>query len=72
MTVEQVDIDRYGRTVGKVYLDKLYVIAEMLKSGSAWFNRKYGKDLDLYDLENEARAGQRSLWADSNPTPPWK
>jgi endonuclease YncB( thermonuclease family) len=72
VTVEQVDIDRYGRTVGKVYLGKRYVNADMVKSGYAWFYRKYGKDLTLYDLENEARAGLRGLWADANPIPPWE
>jgi endonuclease YncB( thermonuclease family) len=72
VTVEQVDIDRYGRTVGKVYLDKLYVNAEMVRTGNAWFYRKYGKDLKLYDLENAARANRRGLWADPNPMPPWE
>jgi endonuclease YncB( thermonuclease family) len=72
VTVEQVDIDRYGRTVGNVYLDKLYVNAEMVRNGYAWFYRKYGRDMSLYDLENQARAGRRGLWADANPTPPWE
>ena len=72
MTVEQVDIDRYGRTVGKVYLDKLYINAKMVKSGYAWFYRKYGKDMILYDVENEARTNRRGLWADASPIPPWE
>lgn len=72
VSVEQVDIDRYGRIVGKVYIDKLYVNAEMVKIGYAWFYRKYGKDLSLYDLENEARTCRCGLWADSNPLPPWE
>lgn len=72
VTVEQVDTDRYGRTVGKVYLDTLYINAEMIKTGYAWFYRKYGKDLSLYDFENEARANHRGLWVDANPVPPWE
>ena len=72
MAAEQVDIDHYGRIVGKVYLDKLYINAEMVRSGYAWFYRKYGKDLTLCDLENEARVNRFGLWTYANPTPPWE
>ncbi|WP_455208703.1 thermonuclease family protein [Kaarinaea lacus] len=69
---EQADIDSYARTDGKVYLDKLYINAVMVRTGNAWLFRKYGKDQKLYDLEYEARAARRGLWIDANPVPPWQ
>jgi micrococcal nuclease len=72
VTVHKVTTDRYKRIVGKIYLGDVYVNAWMVENGHAWFFRKYGKDLSLYDLENEARTAQRGLWADANPVPPWE
>ena len=72
VTVEQVDIDRYKRIVGKVFLGDLYVNAAMVKNGFAWVYRKYAKDQRLYSLENEAKVNRRGLWADATPTPPWE
>jgi endonuclease YncB( thermonuclease family) len=58
--------------VGKVYLDKLYINAEMVRTVYVWFYCKYGKYLRLYDLENEARIAQRGLWAYAQKVPPWE
>lgn len=74
VTVKQVDTDRYGRIVGKVYLDGLYVNAEMVKNGHAWVYRKYAKDQDLYRLEEHARRQKIGLWAlqEDQRIPPWE
>lgn len=72
VTVEQIDTDRYGRIVGKVHLENVYINADMVRTGNAWVYRKYAKDQDLYGLENEARLNRRGLWTDANPTPPWE
>jgi endonuclease YncB( thermonuclease family) len=71
--VEQ-DRDRYGRIVGRVYLDGTDVNAEMVRSGSAWVYRKYAKDKGLYRLEMEAKGAKRGLWAlpEAQRVPPWE
>ena len=70
--VGEVDFDRYGRIVGRVYMDGLDVNAELVKQGYAWVYRKYAKDPELYRLEEEARHAKRGVWATQGPMPPWE
>lgn len=67
------DIDRYGRTVGRVYVGNLDVNAELVKSGSAWVYRQYAKDKSLFVLETQARVVKRGLWnlPEAQQVPPW-
>jgi micrococcal nuclease len=64
--------DRYGRLVGEVLLpDGRSLGQELVRAGLAWWYRQYAhKDTALAQLEAEARAAKRGLWADANPTPP--
>jgi endonuclease YncB( thermonuclease family) len=59
--VVEVDVDRYGRIVGRVYVNGLTVNAELVKQGYAWVYRKYAKSRELYRLEDEARNAKRGL-----------
>jgi endonuclease YncB( thermonuclease family) len=70
--VKGVDVDRYGRTVGSVWVVDVNVNAEMVRQGYAWVYRKYSDDPALLALEAEARAAKKGLWADSDPVPPWE
>jgi len=72
--LEVQDTDRYGRKVARVYQDRTDVNAEQVKSGSAWVYRQYLKDKSLLDLEAEAKAAKRGLWAlpESERMPPWE
>lgn len=70
--IREHGIDRYGRTLGRVYQFGLDVNAEMVRSGMAWIYFKYAKDKGLYQLEAEAREQRRGLWADKEPVPPWE
>ncbi len=72
--VKVQDTDRYGRTVGRVYVDGVDVNAELVKRGAAWVYRKYAKDHSLFDLEYEARTNKRGLWKlpESERVPPWE
>ena len=70
--VEVETKDRYGRTVGVVFVDGLNVNAELVKQGMAWVYRKYTDDERLYTLESEAKQAKRGLWLDENPIPPWE
>jgi len=66
--------DRYGRTVGRPYVDDLDVCAEMVRMGAAWAYRQYLKDEGLLTLESEAKAQKRGLWglSEAQNTSPWE
>ena len=64
--------DRYGRTVGIVFVNGQNVNTELVKQGMAWVYRKYNKDMDLYELESRAKKEKLELWLDENPIPPWE
>lgn len=68
------DTDRYGRTVGRVYVGGFDINAEMIRRGGAWVYRQYAKDQSLYRLETEAKAAKRGLWAlpEAQRLPPWE
>lgn len=68
----EVDRDRYGRLVARVYVGELDVNAELVRTGMAWVYRQYSRDAALLTLEAEARAAKRGLWADASPVPPWE
>ena len=73
VTVQFVDRDRYGRTVGVVLLpDGRSLNHELVRAGLAWMYRRYTNDQSLSDLEEEARVAQRGLWADPHAVPPWE
>jgi micrococcal nuclease len=74
--LEVLDIDRYDRTVARVYrqTDDLWVNAEMVRRGHAWAYRRLVRDKRLYDLEREARENRAGLWAlpEAEREPPWR
>ena len=74
VTVQVVDRDRYGRTVGEVFLeDGRSLNRELVKAGFAWWYRRYApNDETLAQLEREARGAQRGLWADPHAVPSWE
>ena len=73
VTVQFVDRDRYGRTVGVVLLpDGRSLNHELVRAGLAWMYRRYTNNQSLSDLEEEARVARRGLWVDANPIPPWE
>lgn len=70
--IDQEDIDRYGRIVGRVYFNGFDINAELVRQGMVWVYRQYAKDLKLLDIEAEAKASRRGLWGDPDPIPPWE
>ncbi|MCZ6643404.1 MAG: thermonuclease family protein [Gammaproteobacteria bacterium] len=70
--VIEVTTDRYGRIVGRVFVDGIDVNRELVAQGYAWVYRKYSKDAELLRLEAEAKQKGLGLWADPNPIPPWE
>ena len=67
-------IDRYGRTIGKIFLDNQNINKEMVKLGHAWVYIHYARDKTLFALEKEARENQLGLWAlpEGERIAPWQ
>ena len=77
VTVEYDKKDKYGRTVGKIIVDRVDANLEQIKAGMAWHYKQYQREQSEEDrlaysvAENEARRAKRGLWQDAEPTPPW-
>ncbi len=72
IAVDVVDTDRYGRTVGKVFVGDTNVNLAMVQAGMAWWYRQYGAgETALQQAEEEARSARRGLWQSPNPIAPW-
>ena len=63
--------DRYGRTVGVVFVASQNLNAELVRQGMAWVYRKYTNDQKLFALEADAKKAKRGLWSSNNPIKPW-
>ncbi len=73
--VKVVDIDRYGRIAGYIYVGNVLINLEQVKAGYAWaytqyLDRPYASE--FYNAEKEAREKKRGLWQEANPKPPWE
>lgn len=75
VTVEEKDVDRWGRTVGIVYSAAgTNINREMVKAGYAWVYRKYCRETFCHDwlnLEETARKKKLGLWS-QKAVPPWE
>ena len=69
--VDYTKKDGYGRVLGDIYVNGLYVNEEMIKRGMAWHYKKYSNDENLAELERIAQKNKIGLWQDPNPIPPW-
>jgi endonuclease YncB( thermonuclease family) len=74
VTLDVVEKDRYGRSVGKIYSGAEYVNAEMVKSGHAWAYKQYLKDKSFLEFESSAKSQKIGLWSlpDAEIVPPWE
>ena len=70
--VEIETVDRYGRTVGKVWVDDRDICREMVREGHAWVYRRYLRDRSLLKDERAAQQAATGLWGLPNPVPPWE
>lgn len=69
--IEKTGEDRYGRTLGFVYVGDICVNKELLKQGMAWHYKYFNKDPELAKLETEARKAKVGIWSQPNPVAPW-
>ena len=64
-------IGRYGRIVGKIYYKKKLINLEMVKTGHAWWNKRYCPEAkEIQKAENCARKKGLGLWKNPNPVRP--
>ncbi len=69
-------LDRYGRTVSRVFLGNIDAGLEMIKAGLAWHFKKYQFEQSIVDrlryseAENKARDIKVGLWSLAAPTRP--
>lgn len=76
--VEEHDIDRYGRTVGTVFVDGRDTCLAQVQAGLAWvydyFIRRASTNVQLqyYEAQEKARGVRKGLWHDDKPVPPWE
>ncbi|TVU21679.1 hypothetical protein EJB05_31331, partial [Eragrostis curvula] len=64
--------DRYGRLVGDVDCNGVFVQEHMLKKGFAWHYTAYDQRMELNKWENQAKMSQTGLWASAKPEKPWE
>ena len=71
--LEKLGKDRYGRTLGFIYLrNGTNVNVEMVKNGMAWQYEKYSKSAVLKKAQASAKSMKAGLWRDSYPVAPWE
>jgi endonuclease YncB( thermonuclease family) len=70
--VDVIDVDRYHREVGRIYLGNRFANMEMVADGFAWRYVQYDKPGEFTAAEADAREHRRGLWVDANPVPPWE
>lgn len=77
LTIDIVDEDHYGRLVGNIFIDKVYINLQMVQSGYAWVYTDYQDAVAKGWLENllsaqiDAKKHKRGLWQDEKPKAPW-
>jgi endonuclease YncB( thermonuclease family) len=72
VTVSTDGTDRYGRTIGWIRAGETDANREMVRQGWAWHFTHYNRDPGIAQLQVEAKAARRGLWAAPNlPMAPW-
>jgi endonuclease YncB( thermonuclease family) len=71
--VVEIDIDRYKRIVGQVYLGNLWVNGALVRGGYVYVYPKYATSKQLYEYETEAQESKAGIWnlPESERIKPW-
>jgi endonuclease YncB( thermonuclease family) len=70
--IDVIDVDRYRREVGRIYLGERFINMEMVTDGFAWRYVQYDKPGEFTAAEADARKHRRGLWTDPHPVAPWE
>ena len=71
LRVDVIDVDDYGRAVGRAWLGPRDINRELVAEGHAWVYRRHLRDRSLLDDEQAARRTNQGLWQLDNPVAPW-
>ncbi|MCK9476262.1 MAG: thermonuclease family protein [Candidatus Muirbacterium halophilum] len=66
------NIDRYGRSIARVFCGNKDVNFNQVSLGMAWVYRQYSNNQSLMQAESIARRKNIGLWQLSNPVAPWE
>ena len=69
--VENLDTDRYGRTIGRVWINGVDVNLALLRNGLAWHYKHYDKFKEYAEAESQARKEKLNIWSRSDAIAPW-
>ncbi|MBW2046302.1 MAG: thermonuclease family protein, partial [Deltaproteobacteria bacterium] len=75
VSVDPIDIDRYGRTVALVSVSELVINKLLVEYGYAWVYDRYCHKpfcTEWKHLEDQARSKKQGLWKNPKVIPPWK
>lgn len=70
--------DRYGRLVGRLFVDDTDVALRLIEQGLAWHYTRYAHEQTetergrYAEAERKARQAMLGLWSESDPLPPWE
>lgn len=63
--------DRYGRTLGYLFVGDEWINKSMVELGMAWHYKQYSSDPELAQAEIDARNKKVGVWSHPDPVPPW-
>lgn len=72
VTINYSSKDRYGRIIGKVYYDGIYINELLIKIGGVWHYKQYSNDVDLNTAEQSAKKNRLGIWNQELVIPPWE
>ena len=75
LRVDPKNFFKYGRTVARIYADKILLNEELIKAGLGWVYWQYCHHPiceTWKGLQIGARMDKCGLWADPDPIPPWE
>lgn len=71
-TIKPNGVDRYGRTLGILFIKNQDINLMSIKYGCSWHYKQYSKDIQYAQTEKYAKKNKVGLWTLQNPVPPWE
>lgn len=71
LTVQQTDIDRYGRIIAIVPINGTTLNEMLLRNGLAWHYCKYDKNDYWHTLQDSAKMAKAGAWVKPDIIEPW-
>ncbi|MDO4551258.1 MAG: thermonuclease family protein [Planctomycetia bacterium] len=65
-------LDKFNRTVGRLYLGETDVEYRLIRAGMAWHYEYYNQEEKLAQAQKKAQAQKIGIWKQKNPIPPYQ